>query len=475
MSVEPIRRQSLISFVWKISLTFIGFLSTMYFAHTVGAGILGVYFLFTAYFGVINLFSDGGLGGAAIKRISEGKEQNAYFSAFFVLRSLFLITVILCLLTLKGHFTDLNDEDIFNWLLIALAVSLFYGPLNNALAGLAKVGIRETCCFINEIARIFTQVIAVFFGYGIAGLAGGFVIGMIVATIIELRFFDLRLTPFKWRHVKNLSSFSFWLFLTSSGVMLYSYADTIMIGYYLSNSDIGIYRVAVQFTSIAALATTSMQVTLWPRISRWGKTGEIRLVESSLSEAIKYALLIAMPICIGGVVVGDKLLYYFYGDEFVQGYPVLVILCMTQIISVFQLFFLAYLSALDMQKKAFKVTSIAATLNIVMNAILIPLVGIVGAAIATLTTIGINGILARKMLATTIQIKFEYSTFFNILKASLLMGMIVGVYRLIIPLSNVWLAIIAVFIGGMVYGILLLKFDDRVYGEIERIFNQFIQ
>ena len=57
----------------------------MYFAHTVGAGVLGGYFLFMAYFGIINLVSDGGFGGAAIKRISEGEEQDAYFSAFFVL------------------------------------------------------------------------------------------------------------------------------------------------------------------------------------------------------------------------------------------------------------------------------------------------------------------------------------------------------------------------------------------------------
>lgn len=475
MAVEPIQRQSIISFVWKITFTFIGFLSTMYFARTVGAGILGAYFLFTTYFGVINLFSEGGLGGAAIKRISEGKEQNAYFSAFFILRSFFLTAVILCILTLKNYFTDLNDEGMLNWLLIALAASLFYGPLNSALAGRLKVGIQETCYFINEIARIFTQVVAVYFGYGAAGLAGGFVIGMIVATIIELRFFDLRLTLFKWYHVKSLFAFSFWLFLTSSGVMLYSYADTIMIGYYSNNSDIGIYRVAAQFTTIATFAATSMLATLWPRVSQWGKTGDIKSVEISLSKAIIYALLIAMPICIGGVILGDKLLYYFYGGEFVQGYLVLVVLCIVQIISVFQLFFLAYLTALDMQKEAFKVTSIAAALNIIINAILIPLLGIVGAAIATFISIGMNGILARKMLLTIIQIKFEYSSFFNILKASILMGLVVGTYRHVIPISNVWLALIAVTIGGMVYGVMILKFEEEISREIKEIFKQFIQ
>ncbi|MDW7727982.1 MAG: hypothetical protein SCH70_12905 [Candidatus Methanoperedens sp.] len=82
MSIEPVRRQSIVSLIWQIALTFIGFLSTMYFAHAVGAGVQGAYFLFIAYFGIISLMTDGGFGGAAIKRISEGEEQDAYFSAF---------------------------------------------------------------------------------------------------------------------------------------------------------------------------------------------------------------------------------------------------------------------------------------------------------------------------------------------------------------------------------------------------------
>ncbi|GFO95932.1 polysaccharide biosynthesis protein [groundwater metagenome] len=80
MSIEPIRRQSIVSLVWQIAFTFIGFLSTMYFAHAVGAGVLGAYFLFITYFSIIGLVTDGGFGGAAIKRISEGDEPDKYYS-----------------------------------------------------------------------------------------------------------------------------------------------------------------------------------------------------------------------------------------------------------------------------------------------------------------------------------------------------------------------------------------------------------
>jgi O-antigen/teichoic acid export membrane protein len=474
MAVEPIRRQSITSFVWKIALTFIGFMSTMYFAHTVGADILGAYFLFTAYFGVINLFSNGGLGGAAVKRISEGKEQNAYFTAFIVLRSIFITTVIVALLTFQNFFVDLNEAGVFNWLLVALIISMLYGAVNNAIVGCGKVGIQATCGFINDSTRIFVQVLTVFFGYGVFGLVGGFVAGMIVAFVIELYFFDLHLARFRWDHVKSLSTFSFWLFLTSSGVMVYSYADTVMIGYYMNNSDVGIYRVVMQFTSIATLVTTSLQTTLWPRISHWGKNGNIKPVESSLSRAITYALLLAIPICIGGILVGDKLLYYFYGAEFSQGYFVLVVMLIVQIINIFQLFFLTYLSALDMQKNAFKVTFIAATVNIVLNAVLVPVIGIEGAAVSTFISMGLNAFLAWKCLSRIITTKIEYNSVSNIIKASFAMALFVGGYRILVPMLNIWITLIPVVFGGLVYGALILKLDGEINRDISGIIEKSI-
>jgi len=472
MAIEPIQRQSIISFIWKIALTFIGFLSTMYFAHTVGAGVLGGYFLFMAYFGIINLVSDGGFGGAAIKRISEGEEQDAYFSAFFALRSFFVTVVIVALLAFREDFVDLNNAGVFNWLLVALIGSLVYGAVNIAIAGRGKIGIQATCGFFTEITRIIVQVTAVFFGYGVAGLAGGFVAGMIVVSIIELRFFDLHLVRFGWRHIKSLSTFSFWLFLTSSGVMVYSYADTVMIGYYMSNPDVGVYRVVLQFTSIAALATTSLQVTLWPKVSRWGKTGEIIQIEKSLSRAINYALLLATPLCIGSVLLGDKLLYYFYGADFAKGYPVLVVLFIVQIINVFQFFFLTYLGAMDMQKNAFKVTSVATTANIVLNAVLIPLIGITGAAIATFVTLSLNALLARRVLARTLTIALEHESLLNILKATVVMGLFVGGYRMVVPIENVWMALVPLVLGAGMYGVLMLRFDRKIYEELKGIMMQ---
>ena len=170
--------------------------------------------------------------------------------------------------------------------------------------------------------------------------------------------------------------------------------------------------------------------------------------------------------------MGDKLLYFFYGAEFAQGYTTLVIMLVVQIVNIFQFFFTMYLGALDQVKELFKITVVAVIANIALNAALIPVMGILGAAVATLVTMSLNAVLARRVLPRTLTIRVERSSLLNILKASIAMGAVVGVYRMLVPLSSVWLALVPVLIGGMVYGLLILKFDRKIYGELKGIMLQ---
>jgi O-antigen/teichoic acid export membrane protein len=472
MGIETVKRQSLINFILQIAFTVFGFFSTMYFAHAVGASTLGAYFLFLAYYGIIGIAIDGGFGGAAIKRISEGEEPDAYFSAFFVLRSLFVVVVVISLILSRDYFVDLNSTGVFIWLILGLIASLFLGGVHVGVEGCGKVGIHATCGFINNLSRIIIQVIAIYFGFSVAGMSGGFVAGMVIAAIIELRFFDLHFVHFGWKHIRSLSTFSFWLFLTSSGMLVFSYADTIMIGYFLNNKDVGVYRVALQFTSLAAFTTTALQSTLWPKVSRWSKTGNLELIEKSLSRACCYSLVLAIPVVAGGIILGDKLLYFFYGEDFTSGYKALIILLIVQVINIFQFFFTTYLGAMNYQKDAFKVTIMAVMANITLNFLLIPVMGITGAALATLITMMINAILARNVLFRIINVKLEHDILFNILKASTLMSVFVGGYRYFVPLSNVWFLLIPIILGGIFYVFLILKFDRRIYDELKGIFLQ---
>lgn len=472
MSIGAVQRQSIISFIWQIALTAIGFLSNIYFVRTVGTGVLGQYFLFLAYFSIVGMVTDGGFAGAAIKRISEGEDQDEYFSAFVVLRLLFVILVAMVLVAFRNYFVDLNIDNTFIWLLLSLFVAVLFGAVSFGLQGCGKVGIHATGNFINNFLRIVIQIIAIYLGFGVAGLAGGFVVAMLIAAMVQLRFFDLQLVRFGWKHIKSLSKFSMWIFLISSGMVVFSTSDTVMIGYYLNDSDVGVYRLVLQFTSLAAFTMTAFRSTLLPRVSRWGKTGQKNLIEISLSRALTYSLILAIPMFVGGFLLGDKLLYYIYGEDVSRGYVTMVILFLVQILNIFYYLLSTYLTALDQLKDLFKATLVAVVANIALNAFLIPSIGIAGAAIATLVTMALNTILTLFYTSKIIKIIIEKDSLMSILKASFIMFLFVGGYRLCLPLSSLLLVLFPTVLGCIVYSLSILKYDRKIYEELKHIMVQ---
>jgi len=467
MSIGSIQRQSVISFGSTIALTIIGFVSTVYFAHSLGPAPLGAYFLFLAYFGIFNLVGDGGFGGAAVKKISEGKEPDEYFSAFVFIRIALLAVSVTALLWAEPYLKDATSSGIFFWLLLALIISVFSSCTGIGVYGTGKVGIYQISGLIDAFLRTLFQITAVFFGFGVAGLTGGFVGGLVAGGIANFWSLNLKLVRFRVSHLKHLSSFSFWSFLTATGSMVFCYADTIFIGYFMSNADVGIYRTAFQLTSVATFTTLAFHTVLYPKISTWGVQQKIAEIETSLGRAFTYSLFLAIPACVGGWILGERLLYFLYGAPFTAGSSALFVLLLVQVVNVFMFLGTMSLNALNQPKDAFWITVIAAVTNIILDLVLIPVLGITGAAVATLIAMTLNALGALIILSRIISIKYEYGPVKNILYASGFMGIFLLFIYFVLPLTHVVAVLAAVILGAGVYLIVLFKLDRGIYDELK--------
>jgi O-antigen/teichoic acid export membrane protein len=416
--------------------------------------------LFLAYLGIFNLVGDGGFGGAAVKRISEGKESNEYFSAFVFLRIILLSISITALLCAEPYLNDITSSGIFFWILLALIVSVFSSATSIGIYGSGKVGLYQISSFMDGFSRILFQITAVFFGFGVAGLIGGCVGGLIAGGIANYWYLDLKLVRFRLSHIKNLSGFSFWIFLTASGSLVFSYADTILIGFFLSDADVGIYRTAFQLTSIATFTTMAFHTVLYPKISKWAAHEQVTEIENSLARAYTYSLLLAIPTCIGGSILGERLLYFLYGASFVEGTSALFFLLFVQVVNVFMFLGTMSLTALNRPKDAFWITVIAAIANILLDFALIPIIGITGAAVATLIAMTFNAVGALILLSRIISVKFEYDPVKNILYASGFMGIFLLCIHFLLPLTHV-------IVGALIYIVVLFKIDREIHDEIK--------
>ena len=473
MSLSAIQRQSTLSLFFTVLITLIGFFSTMLFSHILGKDLMGVYYLFVAYYGIFNMIGDGGFGQAAVKRISEGKEQNEYLTAYACLRGLLIVVSTVILLTLSPLFIDLQEYNIVLCIILTIAAAAFGNTITMGVYGLGHVGVKNVGVGIGELARIIVQIGTVLLGYSVYGLIGGYIAGIIVSGILCIKYFTFRPAKFGFRHIKSLFAYGFWIFLISTGSLAFSYTDTIFIGYFMTNGDVGVYRTAFQFTSAAAFITAAIAPTLTPKISRWSKDNEWEKIVYPVSRGITFGLILAVPVLFGGIFLAYKLLYYFYGADFAAGAAACCILFAVQIVSVFTTFLGTALSASDHAKQSFYATATAAVVNIILNCILIPILGINGAAISTLISYSLNAVLIAYFLRRYISIRIEKRPIFHIIISAAVMGIFVFIYTLFIPLDNVILTLIPVAVGAFIYFFLLFKIDRGIRDEIAGMVKTF--
>ena len=473
MSLSAIQRQSTLSLFFTVLITLIGFFSTMLFSHILGKDLMGVYYLFVAYYGIFNMIGDGGFGQAAVKRISEGKEQNEYLTAYACLRGLLIVISTVILLTLSPLFIDLQEYNIVLCIILTIAAAAFGNTITMGVYGLGHVGVKNVGYGVGELARIIVQIGTVLLGYSVYGLIGGYIAGIIVSGILCIKYFTFRPAKFGFRHIKSLFAYGFWIFLISTGSLAFSYTDTIFIGYFMTNGDVGVYRTAFQFTSAAAFITAAIAPTLTPKISRWSKDNEWEKIVYPVSRGITFGLILAVPVLFGGIFLADKLLHYFYGADFAAGAAACCILFAVQIVSVFTTFLGTALSASDHAKQSFYATATAAVVNIILNCIFIPILGINGAAISTLISYSLNAVLIAYFLRRYISIRIEKRPIFHIIISAAVMGIFVFIYTLFVPLDNVILTLIPVAVGAFIYFFLLFKIDRGIRDEIAGMVKTF--
>ena len=473
MRLSAVQRQSTLYLFFTIGITLFGFISTMLFSHLLGKDIMGVYFLFIAYYGIFNMIGDGGFGQAAVKRISEGNEQNEYLTAYVTLRALLIIGSTLLLLGLSSYFIDLQDYNLVPIIILALLVAFFSHTLTYGAYGLGHVGVFNSSNGLGEFLRIFIQIIAVLLGYSIFGLLAGFIIGMGISGILCVKYFTFKPARFTLRHISSLAMYGFWVFLIGTGSIVFAYVDTIFIGYFMTNGDVGVYRIAFQFTAVAAFISAAIAGSLTPKISHWSANNQMDKIAPVVTRGITFSLLLAIPVAFGGILLSERLLYYFYGSDFAEGSMVCSILLIMQIIAVFTVLLGVALTASDHARQAFYATGIAAFLNIVLNITLIPILGINGAAIATLISYTLNAVLIAHFLKRYITIRIELRPIAHIIISSLIMALFVFIYMQFVPLDNVVVTMIPVVIGALIYFFTLLKLDSGIHDEIAGMITTF--
>ena len=189
----------------------------------------------------------------------------------------------------------------------------------------------------------------------------------------------------KWLRV------AFPLLLITSFQLILAKTDILMVGSILGTTQAGIYSVASQVAVMVSFALNSVNLIVTPMISQLHSQGRHGDLQRMITMASRGVLAYSLPVFVF-ILVWGKWVLGLFGPAFVAGYGILAVLCLGQLVISLAgpVGFLMTMTGYQIQ--AAWVIGLTALLNIILNAVLISLMGVIGAAVATAIVISLRSI-----------------------------------------------------------------------------------
>jgi O-antigen/teichoic acid export membrane protein len=187
---------------------------------------------------------------------------------------------------------------------------------------------------------------------------------------------------FIYSKFKEMVSFSYPLVFSGVAVFVAMYIDRIAIKDLLGLEELGIYGLAYRFASIAGLVMIGFQSSLMPLVY---KHHQEENTPKDISKIFNIFSLFALFVVAGSIVFSREIIILFTTESFYGASSLIAILVMAVFFSNMYIFAPGIGIAKKTKLTAFIMT-LGALLNLILNYTLIPIMGINGSAMATLTS-----------------------------------------------------------------------------------------
>jgi O-antigen/teichoic acid export membrane protein len=164
--------------------------------------------------------------------------------------------------------------------------------------------------------------------------------------------------------------------------------DIFMLKYYSNESELATYGSAFRYYSLILLALTSINAVFLPTIQKISSQMELRSFYKKHTEL----LLVLIPLIIIGAWLSSWIIPLIDMGKYPGAVNVFQILSISAIISLIFSPHANLLMKFEKFKLLFTIVSISILMSVILNSIMIPVLGSLGAAIATFITFGFNNI-----------------------------------------------------------------------------------
>lgn len=406
MKINQLKIGVIITYITLVIGNLIPLIYTPIMLNIMGQSEYGLYSLSNSVVGYMSLFSLG-LGGTIVKYITnyisnndqEGEERviGLFVKIYTIIALLCLMVGIVLMLNTENIFAQsLSDDEIGKMKVLILLMSVNMA-ISFPLSVYSAIIISHQKYIYNKLLNLGSTIIApimnlcaLYMGFASLGI-------VITSTLISLGFGImniiyckkvLRIKPntkdIDYSILKEIFTFSFYLFLAEIVNMLYWATDKVIIGKYLGTIAVSIYSIGATFNTYLGSFAGAIGGVLFPKINIMvNNDKEIKGVSQFFIKVGRLQNIVISLIILGFVIFGKEFIALWAGDGFLEAYIIALLTMVPVVVPLLQSAGLSILQAQNMHKFRSILFLIIAILNLILSLRWVKSMGILGCALAT--------------------------------------------------------------------------------------------
>ena len=390
--------------ILKIFGMSLNYLMIMLISKLYGIGAWGSFALLLVLIQIGTIFSILGTDIVLLKNIAIFNKREDRRNIIQIILRVLIIVIITNLITILIFFMNVNNiqkiffhrndlSELIKLAILSIPFTAFVQLISQVLRGFKSISKHV---FIEFISKYLFMISFIIIFYNIEknnyDIIYSYLLALFITIIIGISWIYKNINLIGNKNnsklknkYKDILKSSIPLFLAGSMIFIKTWIDSIMLGMYRTEYEVGIYSLVVRLAGLVSLPLMAINTIAAPKFAEYYAAKKYADFERTIRYTSKMMFFSATPILISLLIFG-KFLMKLFSDEYVVGFSALVIICFGQLINVMS-GSVGYIMQMTGEEKTFQlITTFTVIIGVILNYYLIPTHGIEGAALATAIT-----------------------------------------------------------------------------------------
>ena len=368
---------------------------TLFLARRLGPEEFGVFAVALGLGAILVLPADFGVSQSAARFIAERRGDAGAVSGVFrnalQLKLLTSCGVAAALFLAAGPLEDAFDAEGLDWALRGMSIAIVGQSLMQLIGGsftaLGRVALSYRMTLGESVVETAASVGFVLAGAGAAGAAfgraTGYIFGaalgaLLAAGVIGFRRARAGQDPGVGR--RRIARYAGALLIVDAAYSLFNQIDVLVIGAVLSAASAGLFQAPLRLISFLYYPAYALTIGVAPRLAR---QDGVASDTAPFTKALRYVLILQCFMVVPVLVWAEPIIDLLLGDEYAKSAEVLRALAPFVFLSGIGALVTMTVNYLGGARRRVPIAVLAVVVNITLDLILIPEIGILGGAIGT--------------------------------------------------------------------------------------------